>query len=175
VPVPGVSSALAALSVAGDTSASGFLFAGFLPTKGAERAQALQALATRTDTQVLFEAPHRIEALAVELARICGPRRVTLCRELTKQFEDIVSCPASELPAWVASDDNRRRGEFALVLHSQQAAADDGAADADQMLRTLLAELPLKQAVSLAASLSGRPRNALYERALTLKRESSED
>lgn len=173
VPVPGASSALAAVSVAGDVVGRGFVFVGFLPAKGGERAQALQAIAARNETQVLFEAPHRIEGLVADLSKACGPRRLTLCRELTKQFEGVVTCPADELPAWLAADDNRRRGEFALVVHGQQAAVDEGSASADSMLRTLLAELPLKQAVSLAASLSRQPRNALYERALTIKQEAT--
>src|SRR5688572_16964283 len=63
IPLPGASSPLAALSVAGDAGGAGFLFIGFLPTRGAERALALKAIAARHDTQVLFEAPHRIESL----------------------------------------------------------------------------------------------------------------
>jgi len=169
VPVPGASSALAAVSVAGDVVGRGFVFVGFLPAKGGERAKALQAVAARAEAQVLFEAPHRIEGLASDLAKASGPRRVTLCRELTKQFEGIVSCAAEELPVWLAADENRRRGEFALVLHGQAISQDEGSASAEAILKTLLAELPLKQAVSLAASLSGQPRNALYQRALAWK------
>jgi len=170
VPVPGASSAVAALSVAGDALASGFAFVGFLPSRGAERAQALQAIAGARTTQVLFEAPHRIESLARSLADACGERRVTLCRELTKQFETVVTLPAQQLPAWLAADANRLRGEFVLVVHALEvAAADDALARHDATLRTLLATLPLKQAVSLAAELTGAPRNALYARALALK------
>ncbi|HEY2925235.1 16S rRNA (cytidine(1402)-2'-O)-methyltransferase [Piscinibacter sp.] len=170
VPVPGASSAVAALSVAGDALASGFAFVGFLPSRGAERAQALQAIAGARTTQVLFEAPHRIESLARSLADACGERRVTLCRELTKQFETVVTLPAQQLPAWLAADANRLRGEFVLVVHALEvAAADDALARHDATLRTLLAALPLKQAVSLAAELTGAPRNALYARALALK------
>jgi 16S rRNA (cytidine1402-2'-O)-methyltransferase len=121
---------------------------------------------------VLFEAPHRIESLARLLADACGERRVTLCRELTKQFETVVTLAAQQLPAWLAADANRLRGEFVLVVHALEApAADDELARHDATLRTLLAELPLKQAVSLAAELTGAPRNALYARALTLKNE----
>ena len=92
-----------------------------------------------------------------------------MCRELTKQFETVETLEAQQLPAWLAADANRRRGEFVLVLH---ALAQPGIADAashDVMLRPLLAALPLKQAVALAAELSGAPRNALYARALALK------
>jgi 16S rRNA (cytidine1402-2'-O)-methyltransferase len=176
VAIPGASSAIAALSVSGDvvgaTSGAGFTFTGFLPSKGGERASALQALADSPLTQVLFEAPHRIEALATSLANACGPRPVTLCRELTKQFETVATLPADVLPAWLTADPNRVRGEFVLVVHAKAAAVNtDQAAKHDRTLKTLLAELPLKQAVALAAELTGAARNALYARALSLKQE----
>ena len=169
VPIPGASSAVAAVSVAGDAQGRGFRFVGFLPARGAERAQALGALAAGRETTVLFEAPHRIHALAEALAAACGARPVTLCRELTKQFETVATLPAAELPAWLAAEANRLRGEFVLVLHAGAAEAEDDAARHDRVLTTLLGELPLKQAVALAATLTGAPRNALYERALALK------
>ena len=170
IPIPGASSAVAALSVAGDTLGAGFSFVGFLPTRGGDRAQALQALAASRATQVLFEAPHRIEALAAALAQACGQRSLTLCRELTKQFETVVTLAAKSLPTWLAADANRLRGEFVLVLHAMAPALDiDATSRHDSTLRTLLGELPLKQAVSLAAELTGAPRNALYARALALK------
>ena len=154
--------------MAGDAQATAFRFAGFLPAKGGERAQALVALQAQPDAQVLFEAPHRIEALCAELGRACPERTVTLCRELTKQFETVATLPASGLAGWLAADANRLRGEFVLVLHAPPAAAMP-AADHDGALRPLLAALPLKQAVALAAQITGAPRNALYERALALK------
>ena len=195
VPVPGASSALAALSVAGDignkggskggsnggshgaaTSAgSGFHFVGFLPARGNERQSALAACVASAATQVVFEAPHRIAALAADLAAATPTRRVTLCRELTKQFETVVTQAAAALPAWLAEDDNRLRGEFVLVLHAQVAVEAAGLPTATlRTLRVLLRDLPLKQAVALAAEITGAPRNALYERALA-DREADRD
>jgi 16S rRNA (cytidine1402-2'-O)-methyltransferase len=168
LPIPGASAALAALSVAGDVQATTFRFAGFLPAKAGERGQVLAALLALPDAQVLYEAPHRIEALCAALAQGCPDRAVTLCRELTKQFETVVTLPASDLPAWLAADPNRLRGEFVLVLHASPVAAPQ-AQDHDATLRPLLAALPLKQAVALAVQLTGAPRNALYERALALR------
>ncbi len=168
LPIPGASAALAALSVAGDAQATTFRFAGFLPPKAGERSQALAALLAQPDAQVLFEAPHRIESLCRALAAECPARRVTLCRELTKQFESIVTLAASDLPVWLAADANRLRGEFVLVLHAPP-TKEITAHDHDATLRPLLAALPLKQAVALAVQLTGAPRNALYERALALK------
>ncbi len=171
VPLPGPSSALAALSAAGDApgAAGGFVFAGFLPAKGGERTAALAAVLAEPRTQVLFEAPHRIDALLQALAAQAPARRVTLARELTKQFETIVTRAAAELPAWQAADAQRARGEFVLVLHAQPAPAAAASAldeTALRTLRTLARTLPLKQAVALAAELSGAPRNALYAQAL---------
>jgi len=172
LPIPGASSALAALSVAGDARSRGFDFIGFLPARGAERAAGLRRLALGAVAQVLFEAPHRIETLAAELAAFAPQRPVTLCRELTKQFETVATMPAVQLPEWLAADAHRLRGEFVLVLHAPepaQAPADGPPAAALAMLDILLRELPLKQAVSLAAELSGAPRNALYQAALLRK------
>ena len=175
LPIPGASSALAALSVAGDVRGSGFACVGFLPARGAERAAALRALAHAASTQLLFEAPHRIAMLAGELAALLPQRPLTICRELTKQFETVHTLPAAALPAWLAADANRMRGEFVLVLHAP-APPDDGAQTAlptaaTDMLAVLLRELPLKQAVSLAAELSAAPRKALYQAALRIKAE----
>ncbi|HEY8707445.1 MAG TPA: 16S rRNA (cytidine(1402)-2'-O)-methyltransferase [Burkholderiaceae bacterium] len=174
VPIPGASSTVAALSVAGDATGGAFTFVGFLPPRSGERAKALKDLAASPRAQVLFEAPHRIDALAAALAEACGARPLTLCRELTKQFETVHTLAASELPGWLAADPNRSRGEFVLVVHAQAAVAADAESLAfDSTLRTLLAALPLKQAVGLAAELTGAPRNALYERALALKNASA--
>ncbi len=168
LPIPGASAALAALSVAGDVLATAFRFAGFLPSKAGERSQALAALLALADAQVLFEAPHRIEALCAALALGCPQRSVTLCRELTKQFETVATLPAAELPAWLAADANRLRGEFVLVLHAVQAAPSEDH-DHDKTLRPLLVALSLKQAVAIAVELTGAPRNVLYARALALR------
>jgi len=179
VPLPGPSSALAALSAAGDTQASAFCFVGFLPAKGGERRAALTSVLADRRTQLLFEAPHRIAELALALAEAAPLRQVTLCRELTKQFENVVTHPAAALPAWLAADKHHERGEFVVVLHAlpfEAPAADELPAAALQTLRVLLRELPLKQAVALAAELSGAPRKALYQRALAERdRQSDHD
>ena len=154
----------------GDKQGAGFRFVGFLPTRNRERAQALQAVAAASDTTVVFEAPHRIQALLQDLATAAPTRRVTVCRELTKQFETVTTLPAETLPAWLAADANRSRGEFVLVLHaSAQAPTSAGEDQHDRVLVPLLRELPLKQAVALAMQITAAPRNTLYERALALR------
>lgn len=170
VPLPGASSVTTVLSAAGVVQdaegGTGFVFAGFLPSKATERAHAVQALAAQAQAMVMLEAPHRIEALALALAAL-GERLVTVGRELTKQFEEIATVRADALPVWLAADANRLRGEFVLVLHPLQSKTE--VAQDDRVLKLLLEHLPLKTAVKLAADISGEPRNALYQRALALK------
>ena len=168
VPVPGPSSSVAALSVAGDATAAGFRFGGFFPGKGGERDKAIHAACCDPVTQIWFDAPHRIASLLTSMAAAAPERLVTICRELTKQFESVATMPAGELPAWLSADANRSRGEFVIVLHAlpPQAANHELPADALATLDLLLSELPLKQAVGLAARLTGQPRNALYQAAL---------
>lgn len=171
VPLPGASSVITALSVAGcvDATQPGFVFAGFLPSKAGERAQAVQMLATESRAVVLLEAPHRIESLAQALAAL-GPRALTVGRELTKQFEEIGNTTAADFSTWLAAQPNRARGEFALVLHPLAPSDASGEADGLRVLALLLAELPLKTAVRLAADITGVARNTLYEAALALKK-----
>ena len=172
VPLPGASSVTTALSVAGAVAPSagpgGFVFAGFLPVKAAERAAVIaQQLAHEPRCVVLLEAPHRIGELAAALV-VLGPRPVTLARELTKQFEEVATVPAEALPAWLGGAPQRTRGEFVVLLHPIPVAADDG--ESLRVLRLLLQELPLKTAVRLAADITGASRNVLYDTALAWKR-----
>lgn len=167
LPLPGASSVTTALSASGMTGEDGFVFAGFLPSKSGERQQAVQALAQESRAVVLLEAPHRIEALAQALA-VLGERQVTLGRELTKQFEQIETLPAQDLPRWLAEKPDRQRGEFVLVLHDAPVAATAG--EGLRVLQILLPELPLKTAVKLAAEITGESKNELYDKALALKK-----
>lgn len=176
IPLPGASSVTAAISVAGAITPaqgeSGFLFAGFLPTKNAERLAAVQKLADQPRCTVLLEAPHRIIELAQALA-LLGERQVTLAREITKQFEDIATMPASELAAWLQASPQRVKGEFAIVLHPVAVQQESG--ESERVLKLLLAELPTKTAVKLAAEITGASRNTLYDRALELKRAAEDE
>lgn len=165
VPLPGASSVTTALSVAGIVEDAGFVFAGFLPSKASERDAAVQVLEAETRAVVLLEAPHRIEALARALAPL-GSRLVTVGRELTKQFEEIASVAAEALAPWLAAQSTRTRGEFVLVVHP---APTEAPVEDLRVLKLLLAELPLKAAVKLAAEITGQPRNALYAAALRLR------
>ncbi len=175
IPLPGASAVPTALSVAGAVSdEAGFRFAGFLPAKGAARRDRLAAVLQDEGAVVLYESPHRIATLGDELAQAAPKRTVTVARELTKQFEDVQTLAACELPAWFEADAQRRRGEFVLVLHPQpQTRAVEGAiaGEVQRLLTVLLRELPLRQAVALVAEVTGAARNTLYEAALAQQKQ----
>ena len=167
IPIPGASSVTALLSVSGCQGDGSFVFLGFLPSKSQERQTAIQAMAQESRTQVFLEAPHRIEAVAKDMA-VLGERMISVGRELTKQFEEVAVMHADKLSAWLAESAQRSKGEFALVLHPLAVAAP-GLAEAERVLDLLLTELPTKSAVRLAAQISGAPRNTLYALALQKK------
>jgi 16S rRNA (cytidine1402-2'-O)-methyltransferase len=170
VPVPGPSAVTAALSAAGMAAAQ-WLFLGFLPAAAGARRAALERASALPFALVLYEAPHRITATVAALAAALDrEREIVIARELTKRFETVHRCALAEASAWLAADADRTRGEFVLIVAAPRAdAADDDAAEHDALLKPLLAELPLKQAVRIAVAQSGAPRNRLYRRALALQ------
>ena len=173
VPVPGASAVIAALSASG-ISQNGFLFYGFLPASGSARRRALESLKAQTVTLVFYEAPHRILECIADLSLVLGAdRRITFARELTKTFETFYSCNLGEAVAWLEADPNQQRGEFVLLLEAPaQKEAEAIPEEAVRVLKLLLAELPLKQAVKLATDITQHKKNDLYEFALQLKNES---
>ena len=170
VPIPGASAVIAALSASG-IAQNGFLFYGFLPASGAARRKALDALKAQTVTLVFYEAPHRIVESVNDMANVLGEeRRVTFAREITKTFETIYSCNLGDAKAWLEADTNQQRGEFVLLIEAAEIkAAEEFSEETIRVLTILLADLPLKQAVKLAAEISNEKKNDLYEFALQLK------
>lgn len=170
-PVPGANAAISAFSAAGIT-APHFLFYGFLPHTASERKRELAALKATPHTLVFYESPHRILASMTDLREVLGgARTVTIARELTKIFETIHTCSLEEALDWLEADPNQQKGEFVLLVSGAEVAPAEGVGEeAQRILQLLLAEMPLKQAVKLAAEISGEKKNALYELALQLKR-----
>lgn len=172
LPLPGPSAAVTALSASGLVN-DRFYFVGFLPTKAKQRETALFSLQTVAATLVFYEAPHRITDTVAALSAAFEPtRQIVFARELTKLFEEMHRCSLSDAIAWIAADANRQKGEFVILLEGATENGDQDEAAADRILAILLQECSVKQASNLAAQITGRKKNALYERALQMKTEA---
>lgn len=169
--IPGASALLGALAVAG-LPTDRFLFAGFLPTRDAARRKALEELAGVRATLVFFESPQRLARSLQAMADVLGPRDATVARELTKRFEETRRGALEELARHYA-EAGPPKGEVVVVVGppgAETPAHDD--AEVDAMLRAALATGSVKDAAAAVAARTGRPRKALYRRALALRDEA---
>lgn len=169
VPIPGASAMVAALSAAGLPS-DRFVFEGFLPSKGVARKKRLEALASESRTTIFYEAPHRLLDTLTDMAAVFGEERhVVLAREITKTFETIKGDAVGVLRQWVSNDPNQQKGEIVLLVKGLEADdSEEVTAEAQRILKLLLAELPLSQASALAAKITGVRKKPLYQLGLRL-------
>jgi 16S rRNA (cytidine1402-2'-O)-methyltransferase len=167
--VPGASSVLAALCVAG-LPTDRFHFAGFLPSKQSARTERIAEIATLPATIVLFEAGSRIAETLAELAERFGAREAVICRELTKLHEEVRHGILAEHAAYYAGD-AERRGEFVILIAPPKDVPLQ-AADIDAMLRSALSTNSTKEAVDAVAGATGESRRYVYRRALALKNDA---
>ncbi len=169
-PIPGASAAICAISVAGLPS-DRFLFEGFLPRTQAARRERLQGLKHERCTLVFYESNHRVRESLHDMASIFGTGRpALLARELTKLHETLISAPLDALLQQVEADPMQRKGEIVLLVAGAEKKADaEQAAEATRILEILLKELPVKQAATLTAQITGGKKNLLYQEALALR------
>lgn len=168
VPIPGASAPLAALVGSGLPN-DAFLFGGFLPTKDKAKRDRLQELARVPATLMFFESPHRIAATVAAAAAVLGEdRRATVCRELTKTFEEFRRGTLGELKAFY-DDAGAVKGEIVFVIGPPDAPPEPEAADVDALLVRLIADMSTGKAATEAAKQTGLPRKELYDRLLELK------
>lgn len=169
IPVPGACAAIAALSASGLPS-DRFSFEGFLPAKSAAREKKLLALADDSRTLIFYESPHRVLDALSDMSNCFGAdREAVMARELTKTFETFLAGTLGEIRDLVAADPNQQRGEIVLLVRGAPEAERVDQGEQERVLKVLMDELPLKQAASLAARLTGGQKNALYQLALSLK------
>jgi 16S rRNA (cytidine1402-2'-O)-methyltransferase len=164
--LPGASSVLAALAVAG-LPAERFLFAGFLPAGRTQRRQAIAAVAGIDATLVFFEAPHRIAEALADMADLLGARPAAIARELTKLHETVSRGPLPALAADFAGKEHR--GEFVAVVGPPLADhAPPGEDDVERRLLAALETLSPRDAAAAVAAELGLPKRAVYAAAVRL-------
>jgi 16S rRNA (cytidine1402-2'-O)-methyltransferase len=169
VPIPGACALIAALSVGG-LPTDRFVFEGFLPSRTNARRGRLAELAFETRTLIFYESIHRLkESLADMSLKLGGERRSVIARELTKVHEDIRTGALDEHLHQIETNSFPMKGEVVLLVAGAPASVTSVAeGDADRILKALLTELSVKQAVVLAARITGISKNQLYQRALAI-------
>jgi 16S rRNA (cytidine1402-2'-O)-methyltransferase len=173
IPIPGASALLASL-VTSALPTDAFLFAGFLPTKTVGRKKRLVELGTVPATLVFYESPHRTVDTLADMAEVLGgDRPAVVARELTKAFETVRRGTLSSLAAEFV-DEATPRGEIVILVGPPLDIAPDEA-DVDTLLARLIATHPIREAAQLAATQTGLSRRDLYQRALALKSDASDD
>ncbi len=170
IPIPGPCAAITALSAAGLPTAR-FVFEGFLSARDTERRRQLADLAQEERTIIFYEAPHRILKLCHDIAQVFSlDRQVVLAKELTKTFETFFYGTAAEASVWLENAVSQKGEWVVLVAGASPAPIDNElAAESLRVMKILSGQLPLKQAVELAAEITGEKRNKLYARALQIR------
>ena len=160
VPIPGASAVLAAVAASGLPSRR-FHYLGFLPRQGGPRRRALAEAGASGDTLVVFESPHRVLATLRDAQAALGDRRIAVCRELTKLYEEIWRGSISGAIEYFAEP----RGEFTLVIEGgpPPAAAPERAESVPDAIASMRAAgTPPKDAVAALTRRFGLSRRAAY-------------
>ncbi|MCG8103429.1 MAG: 16S rRNA (cytidine(1402)-2'-O)-methyltransferase [Candidatus Thiodiazotropha endolucinida] len=169
VPVPGASALICALSASG-LPTDRFMFLGFPPRQTGQRLAWLETFADEVSTLVFYESSHRVADSVAAMCEVFGSgREGVIARELTKLHETILRGSLESLSERLQQDRDQQKGEFVILIRGATGEAGERVeVDIEQMLITLMAELPLKQAVSLASRVSGIKKNILYKQALKI-------
>jgi 16S rRNA (cytidine1402-2'-O)-methyltransferase len=170
-PIPGPSAVLAALTVTG-LPTDRFYFEGFLPPKDGARRTRIKELAGIDATLIMFEGGSRVADTLADLAAAMGDRDGAVCRELTKLHEEVRRAPLRELAAAAARLETR--GEFVIVVGPPAADSQRlSENEIDDILKAAMQSQSLKDAVTHAVELSGRPKREVYARALDLAKQTA--
>ena len=160
---PGASAVLCALTVSGLPS-DRFLFAGFSPATKSARATFLRDLAPLQATLILYESPKRVNQLLNDMSDIMGAgRKVVVCRELTKRFEEVSRGTLAELTAAFAG--RSVKGEIVVLVDRGSIEVAD-AETVEQALGQALTHMTMKDAAAAVAQAYGLPRRDVYQLAL---------
>ncbi|MFP7300279.1 16S rRNA (cytidine(1402)-2'-O)-methyltransferase [Neobacillus niacini] len=169
VPLPGANAALPAL-IASGLSCQPFYFYGFLNRGKKEKKAELETLKRQTGTLVFYESPHRLKETLTSMYNVFGNRKVAICRELTKKFEEFIRGTLEEILDWANQDEIR--GEFCLIIEG----ADESKVKEEEMnwWETMsieehvnhyisIKEVPSKEAIKQTAIDRGLSKREVYQ------------
>ena len=167
VPLPGANAALTSL-IASGLSTQPFYFYGFLNRQKKEKKRELESLKKQTGTIILYESPHRLKETLSLIAEYFGNRKISLCREITKKYEEFIRGTVEEMLEWAEREEVR--GEFCLIVEGAHADANEEndwwkdlsiAEHVDHYV--LVKQLPAKEAIKQTAKDRGLQKRDVYQ------------
>ena len=168
IPVPGATALISALSVSGQPTGR-FTFEGFLSTNKKNRVEHLESLIREKRTMIFYEAPHKLKKTLADMFKYFGDRDITICREITKKYEEYTKTTLQQ--AIDHYNLNDPRGEFVIVICGNEEEIIEDAQDIEEKALEKVKEYidngdTLKDAVKYVSETMKVPKNSLYKRAL---------
>ena len=159
VPIPGASVVITALVISG-LPTDRFSYIGFLPRKANDRRRLLESIADEYNTIVALESPHRLPAALNDILLILGDRRVAVCRELTKIYEEVFRGTISQAIEHFTAP----RGEFTLVIEGKKERDKPRLTEdiESQLHHMRLSGAAAKEVIAKMAGETGLPKKELY-------------
>jgi 16S rRNA (cytidine1402-2'-O)-methyltransferase len=165
VPIPGPSAIITAVVVSGLPNHE-FTYLGYLPRLKSQRVKFLQRVADEPRTMVIFEAPHRLKSALKDILTVMGDRRIAVCREMTKLYEEVYRGKVSGAIDYFEDI----KGEFTLVIEGKMTHEVDTASVEEELRRLCKDGVSAKDAVARTAKSSGLSKKAVYQMWLNLKK-----
>ncbi len=168
VPIPGASATVTALSVSGQPTGR-FTFEGFLSQSKHKRNDHLVSLEKETRTMIFYEAPHKLKKTLVDLQKHFGNRDITICREITKKYEELIKTTLDGAIEHFNITDPK--GEFVLILKGTEEEIFEVTEDLTEVAlleieKMINEDFTLKDAVKKVSEAKKIPKNTLYNKAL---------
>jgi 16S rRNA (cytidine1402-2'-O)-methyltransferase len=168
VPLPGANAALTSL-IASGISSQPFYFYGFLNRQKKEKKRELESLKKQQATIIFYESPHRLKETLALMLEILGDRKIALCRELTKKFEEFIRGSLTEVIGWANQDEIR--GEFCLIIEGSKEEQTEEAINWWEHLTIeehvnhyiSIKDIPSKEAIKYAAKDRGLNKRDVYQ------------
>ena len=154
-PLPGANAGISAL-IASGIDPQPFTFIGFISRRKKEKEEQLKSLAKKRDTLIFYEAPHRLKKTLESFQTFFGgARKIVLCRELTKRYEEFIRGTIAEALEWAKED--QVRGEFCIII-------EGSLNNLEETVEETMSEVPLEEQVSnLINEENYRPNDAIKE------------
>ena len=165
VPIPGPSIIVTAVVVSGLPNHE-FTYLGYLPRLRSQRMSFLKRIADEPRTMVVFEAPHRLKSALKDMLMVMGNRRIAVCREMTKLYEEVYRGRVSGAIGYF----DEMRGEFTLVIEGKTKGEVDVASVEEELCRLRKDGISAKDAVARVAKSSGLSKKAVYQMWLDIKK-----